>query len=141
MPNQAPTTLRKLYFHFLSNWIEYDRGDSFPVDLEPNGKVQNVLLSNVKGKINIVFSVQYGTKGFKEALYWTPIVCIFPDCENRKMFFESCSIEPKSRLYLPFSDWFRAKRNSVWFPNHSEIGEHNFYFGLIHQDFCVCTYS
>ena len=25
-------TLGKLYFHFLSNWMEYDRGDSFPFD-------------------------------------------------------------------------------------------------------------
>ena len=30
-------TLRKLVFHFLSNWIGYDRGDSFPFDFEPNG--------------------------------------------------------------------------------------------------------
>ena len=30
-------TLRKLVFHFLSNWMGYDRGDSFPFDIEPNG--------------------------------------------------------------------------------------------------------
>ena len=30
-------TLRKLYFHFLSHWMGYDRGDSFPFDFEPNG--------------------------------------------------------------------------------------------------------
>ena len=29
--------LRKLVFHFLSNLIGYDRGDSFPSDFEPNG--------------------------------------------------------------------------------------------------------
>ena len=29
--------LRKLYFHFLSNWMGYDRGDSFLFDFEPNG--------------------------------------------------------------------------------------------------------
>ena len=29
--------LRKLLFHFLSNWMGYDRGDSFPFDFEPNG--------------------------------------------------------------------------------------------------------
>ena len=28
--------LRKLVFHFLSNRMEYDRGDSFPLDFEPN---------------------------------------------------------------------------------------------------------
>ena len=29
--------LRKLYFHFLSHWMGYDRGDSFPFDFKPNG--------------------------------------------------------------------------------------------------------
>ena len=29
-------SLRKLVFHFLSNWMGYDRGDSFPFDFEPN---------------------------------------------------------------------------------------------------------
>ena len=27
----------KLYFLFLSNWMGYDRGNSFPFDFEPNG--------------------------------------------------------------------------------------------------------
>ena len=30
-------TLRKLYFHFFSHWMVYDRGDSFPFYFEPNG--------------------------------------------------------------------------------------------------------
>ena len=30
-------TLTKLVFHFLSNLMGYDRGDSFPFDFEPNG--------------------------------------------------------------------------------------------------------
>ena len=29
-------TLRKLYLHFLSHWMGYDRDDSFPYDFEPN---------------------------------------------------------------------------------------------------------
>ena len=29
--------LRKLYFLFFSYWMGYDRGDSFPIDVEPNG--------------------------------------------------------------------------------------------------------
>ena len=29
--------LRKLVFHFLSHWMGYDRGDSFPFDFKPNG--------------------------------------------------------------------------------------------------------
>ena len=40
-PRRSPSspsdgTLRKLVFHFLLNWMEYDRGDSFPFDLKPN---------------------------------------------------------------------------------------------------------
>ena len=31
------STLRKLYFYFLSHWMRYDRSDSFPFDFEPNG--------------------------------------------------------------------------------------------------------
>ena len=31
------STLRKLHFHYLSHWMGYDRGDSFPFDFEPNG--------------------------------------------------------------------------------------------------------
>ena len=31
------STLRKLLFHFLSNWMGYDRGDNFPPYFEPNG--------------------------------------------------------------------------------------------------------
>ena len=31
------TTLRKLYFQFLSHWMVYNRGDSFPFDFERNG--------------------------------------------------------------------------------------------------------
>ena len=31
-----PSSLRKLYFHFLSHRMGYDRGDSFPIDFEPN---------------------------------------------------------------------------------------------------------
>ena len=29
---RRPPTLRKLYFHFLSHWMGYDCGDSFPFD-------------------------------------------------------------------------------------------------------------
>ena len=62
-------TLRKLVFHFLSNCMGYDRGDSLPFDFEPNGIhwVQNrkenchhdQVPINSKGIGNIVFSV-YG---------------------------------------------------------------------------------
>ena len=31
------STLRKLCFHFLSHWMGYDPGDSFPFNFEPNG--------------------------------------------------------------------------------------------------------
>ena len=42
--------LRKLVLHFLSNWLGYDRGDSFPFDLEPNG---NPFGSKSKGKLSL----------------------------------------------------------------------------------------
>ena len=36
----------KIDFNFLSNWMEYDRGDSFPLDSEPN-----VILMNQRNKV------------------------------------------------------------------------------------------
>ena len=42
-------TLRKLVFHFLSNLLGYDHGDSFPFDFEPNG---NPFGSKSKGKLS-----------------------------------------------------------------------------------------
>ena len=60
-------TLRKLYFLFLSYWMGYDRSDSFPLDLEPNGihlaqnRKENChydhIPFNMKGIGNIVFPV------------------------------------------------------------------------------------
>ena len=44
----APT-LRKLYFHCLTHWMGYNRGDSFPFDFEPNG---NIFGSKSKGKLS-----------------------------------------------------------------------------------------
>ena len=37
MPNYKGGALGKLCFHFLSHWMGYGRGDSFPFDFEPNG--------------------------------------------------------------------------------------------------------
>ena len=42
-------TLRKLYFHFLSLWMGYVHGDSFPFNFEPNGIVFS---SKSKGKLS-----------------------------------------------------------------------------------------
>ena len=59
------STLRKLYFRFLSNWMGYDHGVSIPFDFEPNGnpfgsnsreKLSHIPF-NVSGNGNIVFSV------------------------------------------------------------------------------------
>ena len=50
-------TLRKLVFHFLSNWMGSDRGDSFPFDFEPNG-------------------FPFGSKSKRKLLPWSyPIEC------------------------------------------------------------------
>ena len=43
------STLRELYFHFLSHLMGYDRGDSFPFDFEPNGIL---FVSKSKGKLS-----------------------------------------------------------------------------------------
>ena len=62
-------TLRKLSFYFLSNWMGYDRGDSFPFDFQPNGipfgsenRKENChhdhIPFNLKGNGTIVFSVR-----------------------------------------------------------------------------------
>ena len=42
-------TLRNLYFQFLSNWMGYDHGDSFPFDYGPNGILFG---SKSKGKLS-----------------------------------------------------------------------------------------
>ena len=41
-------TLWELDFHFLSNWMEYDRDDSFPFEFEPNGLHEHTPF-NLKG--------------------------------------------------------------------------------------------
>ena len=45
---KIPVPLRNLCFHFLSHWMGYDRGDSFPFDFEPKGFP---LGSKSKGKL------------------------------------------------------------------------------------------
>ena len=37
MDRLGPSTLRKLYFHFLSYWMGYDHGAIFSFHFEPNG--------------------------------------------------------------------------------------------------------
>ena len=49
MKERIQSTLRKLYFHFLSNWMGYDGGDSFPFDFGPN-EIQ--FGSKSKGKLS-----------------------------------------------------------------------------------------
>ena len=43
------SALRILYFHFLSNQMGYDRGDSFPFDFQSNG---NPFGSKSKGNLS-----------------------------------------------------------------------------------------
>ena len=51
-------TLRNLYFHFLSQWMGYDRGDSFWTKWKFHLEIPNSIPFTVKGNRNIVFSVQ-----------------------------------------------------------------------------------
>ena len=68
--NKLPT-LRKLDFHFLTNCMGYDRGDSFPSDFEPNG---NPFGSKSKGKLSPrSFPIQCERKwkySFLSAINW-----------------------------------------------------------------------
>ena len=36
-PASQTAALRKLYLHFFSHWMGYNRGDGFPFNFEPNG--------------------------------------------------------------------------------------------------------
>ena len=52
--------LTKLDFPFLSHWMGYDRGDSFPFDFEPNRKKNchhNHIPFNLEGNRNLLFSM------------------------------------------------------------------------------------
>ena len=54
------TALRKLYFHFLSNWMVLDHVDSFPFDFEPNGILFG---SKLNGKLSPrSYPIQYDRK-------------------------------------------------------------------------------
>ena len=53
-------TLRKLAFHFLSNWMGYDHGDSFPFNFGPNGFP---FASRSKGKLSSrSYPIQFDSK-------------------------------------------------------------------------------
>ena len=64
-------TLRKLYFHFLSDLMGYDRGVSFPIDFEPNGFPFG---SKSKGKLSPrSYPIQYERKTIYSFLSaWLP---------------------------------------------------------------------
>ena len=49
------TTLRKIDFHFLSNWIRYDCGDSVHLDFEPNIIPCGLKLKDRKTVATIIF--------------------------------------------------------------------------------------
>ena len=72
--------LRKLCFHFLSQWIGYDRGDSFPFDFEPNG---NPFGSKSNGKLSSRSNtIQFERKSITSFLSvaqekWCMYNCIF----------------------------------------------------------------
>ena len=55
--------------------------------------------------------------------------------------FETLLNQPEIRLYVPFSDWFEAKRSSVWFQiNRKKVNSIWFQVDLIRfrKDFSVC---
>ena len=72
-------TLRKLDFYFLPNWMEYDRGDSFLSDFEPNGFP---FCSKSNGKLSPrSYPIQFERK-------WKSI---FPSVRNREIASSRCT--------------------------------------------------
>ena len=61
---------------------------------------------------------------------------------TQRNLFGSLLNETEIRLYLPFSDWFGAKRTSVWFKsNRKTVNTIRFQFDLLRfrKDFSVCV--
>ena len=123
-------TLRKLYFQFLSHWMGYDHGDSFPFDSEPNWIPFG---SKSKGKLSPrSYPIQFERK-------WNASFLSADSIEEKlqtqytlhaEKYFRN---QTENRLYLPFFDWFgtaNVKYNliSLWFNKISKrfigVNEH-----------------
>ena len=132
-----PTTLTKIYSQFLSHWMGYDRGDSFPVDFVNRMKfhlVQNRkenchhdhIALNVKGNVCMVFSVH------SHQLCAPTHSQIFSQFRWIKLNLD-CSLQ-FSMIY------FSTKWNSVWCQiNRKSIDTIRIWFNLIRfrEDVCV----
>ena len=82
-------SLRKLDFHFLSNWMGYDRGDSFPFDFEPN-EIQFGL--KLKGKLSPRSSpIQFERKR-KYSFLSVSETCLWCYWKTRRLFAKVFSI-------------------------------------------------
>ena len=88
------STLRKLYFHFLSHWMGYDRGDNFPFNfLNP---IEFHLVQNRKENCHhdhIPFTV----KGNGNTVFSVHVVRT-----HREIFLKSYQINPKSYCIYHF---------------------------------------
>jgi len=103
--SQSQDRLRKLYF--LSNWMGYDRGDSFPFDFEPNG-ISFDLKSN--GKLSPQsYPIQFERKWKYSflSLYYEPIfLSCLPSKHSEKRFSVSIQIERIKFAFIKWEKWF-----------------------------------
>ena len=127
--NKLPQ-LRRLCFHFLSHWMGSDRGDSFPLDSEPNGipfgsenrkenRHHDQIPFNVKGNGNIIFSV------------W---MNVWQNC-RRMFFYNDCQIR---------SAWEATPRNTTLlarrFPSYFLLNLLSYFFSIFYLLRCTLPY-
>ena len=88
--------IQKIYLHFLSNWMEFDRGDSFPFNFKAIGISFG---SKSKGKLSpLLYSIKFESK----------LKSIFLSVDNQQFTSRLCN-SFESTLH-----WF-AQEN--WHPN------------------------
>ena len=78
---------------------------------------------------NIIFSM---TSDKKLQDIWQIVWRVYCQCYTQRNIFEILLNQTEIRLYIPFSDWFEAKRTSVWFQiNRKMLNKIWFLFDLI----------
>ena len=139
---------QKIYFHFLLNWREYDRGDSFPFDFEPIGFSFDSIL---KWKLwPRSYSIQFennqismcvshnGATSRASCLEWHSFLWCFPGCsisDLKKLIsaswymtrYESytLSVESLECIVLAASDSSFTQREFFHLWRISKLGDRN----------------
>ena len=116
--------LRKLDIYFLSNWMGYDRGDSVPLNFEPNGnpfgsenRKKNSHYDHIKFNLKVNKSLDFSVKRRRRQKARYSGLCI-----------------ATTMLYLPFSDWFDLEPNRHRLvSNQAENGKYNLISGRFNK--------